>query len=74
MIDWETILYVFVNGAMFMLSALGLDSAIATPSLDRWEMRFFPVFFADLVACSTVFFLDPPRVSYPAMTSLLVVA
>ena len=74
MIDWETILYVFVNGAIFMLSALGLDSAIATPSLDRWEKRFFAVFFADLVACSTVFFLELAVVANPDMTALLVVA
>ncbi len=73
MIDWETILYVFVNGAIFMLSALGLDSALATPSLDRREKRFFVVFFADLVACSAAFFLELAVVANPDMTALLVV-
>jgi len=45
MIAWE-VFYAFTSGAMLMMSALGLESAIVTPSLDRQSKRFFVAFFA----------------------------
>ncbi|MBQ9043641.1 MAG: histidine kinase [Eggerthellaceae bacterium] len=74
MINWQDVIYVFVNGAVFMLSALGLYSAVVSPSLDRWEKRFFIIFFADLVACTSVFFLELAVIANPAMTILLKLA
>lgn len=34
-IGWEQFVYAFVCGAMLMMSGLGLESAVVTPSLDR---------------------------------------
>ena len=63
-------LYAFVYGAMLVLSALGLESAVAAPSLDRWDKRFFTAFFAVLTASSLAFFPELVAYAHPAPTSL----
>ena len=55
---------------MLMLSALGLESAIVTPSMDRWSKRFFIVFFTILVLGSTTFFFELVVYMYPTLTLL----
>ena len=73
MIDLEVILYAFVYGAMLMLSALGLESAIVTPSLGRWDKRFFIAFFAMLTLSSLAFFLELLVYEHPELTIVDVV-
>ena len=58
MVELEIILYVFVCGVMLALSVIGLESAVVTPSLARWDKRFFIAFFASLVAGAAAFFLE----------------
>ncbi len=57
-IGWEQFVYSFVCGGMLMISALGLESAMVTPSLSRWEKHFFIIMFSSLVLCSAAFFLE----------------
>ena len=73
MIGLDVILYSFVYGAMLMLSVVGLESAIATPSLDRWETRFFTAFFTLLTLSSLCFFLELVVYVHPELTLLDVV-
>jgi len=47
----EAFLYFFMDGAMLALTALGLESAIVTPSLKRWDKRFFIAYFTVLLLC-----------------------
>ena len=68
MIGWESILYIFVNGAMLMLSLLGLESAIVAPSLGRWDKRFFTAFFVLLALGSATFFLEIAAYLDPTLT------
>ena len=58
MMDWDIILYAFVCSAMLTFSALGLESALITPSLNRWNRRFFIVFFGVLTLGSATVFLE----------------
>ena len=73
MTAWE-VFYAFACGAMLMMSALGLESAIVTPSLDRWSKRFFVVFFAVLALGSTTFVFEAIAYMYPALTILEIAA
>ncbi len=74
MTELDTILYVFVCGAMLALSVLGLESAVITPSLKRWNRRFFIVFFAVLVCGSSVFFLELAGYLVASLTVLVTIA
>ncbi|MDO4403697.1 MAG: histidine kinase [Atopobiaceae bacterium] len=74
MIDWEAILYIFLGGAMTMLSVLGLESAIVAPSMDRWSKRFFTAFFTVLVLSSATIFLELVAYVYPNLTLLEIIA
>ncbi len=70
MIGLETILYTFVCGAMLMMSILGLESAIVTPSLDRPGKRFFIFFFSVLTLGSATFFLELAVYLMPELKTL----
>ncbi len=74
MIVWEEFVYAFVCGAMLMVSVLGLESAAVTPSLDRWERRFFVAFFAALIPCSASLFLQIAAFTHPALMVLQEIA
>lgn len=74
MIAWEEFVYSFVCGAMLMMSALGFESAIVTPSLDRLEKRFFAALFSALALCSAAFFLEASAYVNPDLAILLVIA
>ena len=74
MIGWEIVLYVYICGAMLMLSVIGLESAIAAPGLDRWAKRFFVSFFAILVLSSATFFLELIGYVQPSLRIFEVVA
>ena len=69
MIAWE-VFYAFVSGAMLMMSALGLESAIVTPSLDRQSKRFFIAFFAVIALGSATFFLEVVAYLNPSLVVL----
>lgn len=58
MIKWEEYVYSFVCGSMLMISVLGFESAMVTPSLGRWEKRFFATYFSALALGSAAFFLE----------------
>ena len=73
MIAWE-VFYAFTSGAMLMMSALGLESAIVTPSLDRQSKRFFIAFFAVLALGSATFFLEVIAYLDPSMVVLEIAA
>ena len=68
------ICYAFICGAMLMMSALGLESAIVVPSLDRWSKRFFTVYFTVLVLGSATFFLEAIGYLYPVFAALEIAA
>ncbi len=74
MISWEELIYPFVCGAMLMMSGLGFESAVVTPSLSRWEKRFFCALFSALVLCSAAFFLELAAYINPELKLLLVIA
>lgn len=74
MIGWGEFIYAFVCGAMLMMSVLGLESAAVTPSLSRWEKRFFAVLFVALALCSAAFFLELAAYVDPALLVLQVIA
>jgi len=74
MIGFEDIIYVFVCGAMLTVSALGLESAVTTPSLSRWEKRFFSAFFSALALCSASFFLELAAFMQPELAALRLMA
>ena len=57
-IGWEQFVYAFVCGAMLVMSGVGFESAVVTPSLDRWEKRFFAILFFSLALCPVAFFLE----------------
>ena len=73
MIAWE-VFYAFVSGAMLMMSALGLESAIVTPSLDRQSKRFFIAFFAVIALGSATFFLEAIAYINPSLVILEIAA
>lgn len=73
MIAWE-VFYAFVSGAMLMMSALGLESAIVTPSLDRQSKRFFIAFFAVIALGSATFFLEVVAYLNPSLVVLEIAA
>ena len=74
MVSWEIMLYAFLCGVMMMVSALGLESAIVSPSLDRWSKRFFTVFFTVLVLNSVTYFFELIIYVYPALADLVMAA
>lgn len=67
MISWETFLYVFICGAMWMMSVVGLESAVVSPGLDRWNKRLFIGCFIVLVSFDTPYtrFRVPPLTLQP---------
>ena len=73
MIAWE-VFYAFACGAMLMMSALGLESAIVTPSLDRQSKRFFIAFFAVIALGSAMFFLEVVAYLNPSLVVLEIAA
>ncbi len=74
MISWETFLYVFICGAMWMMSVVGLESAVVSPGLDRWNKRLFIDCFIVLVCGSTTFFFELIGYLNPTLGYLQVVA
>ena len=74
MIDWQGIVYIFASGMMLTMSVLGLESAVDTPSLSRWDKRFFASFFSALSLCSAAFFLELAAYVNPELIALQAVA
>ena len=74
MIGWESFVYAFICGAMLMMSGLGFESAIVTPSLSRWEKRFFAALFCALAICSAAFFLELAAYFNPDLVALQLIA
>lgn len=74
MIQLEIVLYVYICGAMFTVSVLGLESALSAPSLARWNRRFFTVSFTVLVFGSATFFLELCGYLVPSLTVLRAIA
>lgn len=74
MIGWQQFVYCFVCGSMLMMSALGIYSAAVTPSLSRWERRFFSIFFGALAIASATFFLELAAYEDPSLVVLTRVA
>ena len=48
MIDWVSIVYIFICGAALLLMGLGFGLAAVMPGIDRWSKRFFANFFGVL--------------------------
>ena len=55
---WIERIEFFLCGAMLLLMVLGLSNAVIMPGIDRWNKRFFVVFFATLVLCVGACFAD----------------
>ena len=49
MIDWVSMVYIFICGAALLLMGLGFGLAAVMPGLDRWSKRFFAAFFGVLL-------------------------
>ena len=58
MIGWMDQVSFFVCGGMLILVVVGLVSAAVMPGMDRWNRRYFIVFFSVLVLCMSVFCVD----------------
>ena len=48
MIDWDSMVYIFICGAALLLMGLGFGLAAVMPGIDRWSKRFFATFFGVL--------------------------
>ena len=48
MIDWVSMVYIFICGAALLLMGLGFWLAAVMPGIDRWSKRFFATFFGVL--------------------------
>lgn len=48
MIDWDSMIYIFICGAALLLMGLGFGFAAVMPGIDRWSKRFFSTFFGVL--------------------------
>ena len=48
MIDWVSMVYIFICGAALLLMGLGFGLAAVMPGIDRWSKRFFANFFGVL--------------------------
>ena len=66
--------YAFACGAMLMMSGLGIESAIVTPSLGRWDKRFFIAFFSALTLGAAAFFLELAAYVDPTLVILQMIA
>ena len=58
MTGWIDQVSFFVCGGMLILVVVGLVSAAIMPGMDRWNRRYFIVFFSVLVLCMSVFCVD----------------
>ena len=74
MIGWDSILYAFVCGALLTASAMGLESAAISSSLDRQGKRFFISFYAVLTLGFAAFFLELAAYVVPDLMVLEVIA
>ena len=59
----------FICGTMLVLMVVGLVSAAAMPGLDKWNQRFFIVFFAFLTLSIIVFLVDEIVYSDPHLVT-----
>ena len=48
--EWSSVFYYTLQGAAMLLSALGLWFSLIMPGVNRWNRRFFMVFFLLLIA------------------------
>lgn len=47
--DWSDSFYLFIYGAVLLLSVLGLSFTAIMPGSDRWSKRFFRLYFLILM-------------------------
>ncbi len=58
MIDWEEQIFLFLLGAILMLSALELWFALILPGMNRWNRRFLIAVFTILLLCMCAGLVD----------------
>ena len=51
MTGWDNSFYIFIIGAVLVLSLLGLWFTAILPGMDRWSKRFFRSYFAVFLLC-----------------------
>ena len=68
MTSWSSFLFLFILGAILVLSMTGLWFTSVMPGIDRWNKRFFQAFFIILMLgglsglCDTVLFFFPASI------------
>ena len=61
-------IYYIVIGSAMMLALLGLTAAAIIPGIDRWNRRFFIVYFSNLVLYTIIGTVDLITFNRPGMT------
>ena len=56
--NWIDLSFILLTGAALLLSVVGLWLTALMPSFDRWNKRFFRVYFVILMLCSLSSLLD----------------
>ncbi|MBR3016274.1 MAG: histidine kinase [Clostridia bacterium] len=76
MSGWNSSFYIFIIGAVLLLSLMGLWFTAILPGMDRWSKRFFQSYFAVFLLCCfcavTEFFFYNFSVQGAAYFSLIV--
>ena len=74
MIDWVSVVYIFICGAALLLMGLGLGLAVLMPGMDRWSKRFFVTFFGVLLLNCCVGLIEMIAYVIPGARQAVVIA
>ena len=64
--SWSFFFYVFISGALLLLSILGLTAAVVLPGTDRRDRRFFTALFTVFLILAGLCLADIVLRAYPA--------
>lgn len=69
--DWNSFFYLFIIGAILLLSVLGLWLTAIMPESDRWSQRFFRIFFIVLILNACTSLIDTVMNYYSAPSAVI---
>lgn len=71
MIDWDVLASYTAGGALLAMMTIGIAFSAFMPALDRWNRRYFIMFFSLLFLYTGVIFIDMILYDNPAMVRAL---
>ncbi len=71
MINWDVLASYTAGGALMAMMAIGIAFSAFMPALDRWNRRYFIMFFSLLFLYAGVIFIDMILYDNPAMVRAL---